>query len=130
MGELFAFEAGIEVHFDIVPAPREVEAGRNVGIELEIGEAIDLLGHFGGDFRELGERLVVFDTRSEGIAEPEAVAEADPVIFAKFVKCGEGVFAVIFEVIVPDGGDGLFVVVPEFAFAFGAIDGFGGEARS
>ena len=35
-----AVEAGLEVHFDVFPAPREVEAGGSVVIKLIIRHAI------------------------------------------------------------------------------------------
>ena len=75
------------------------------------------------------EGVVIFDAGFEAVAKADFFADFDPVIFGEAAHLGEGAFAEVFEVIVPDGGDGKVVVIPELALIFGAVGGDGGVAR-
>ena len=125
MGSL-APEAGFEVGFDVFPSAVHGEAGWGVAVELKGGETGDEFGGLFGVLFDFFERSFIFDAFSEAVAEADFFADIDPVGFAEFGHGGEGGFAVVFEVIVPDGGDGEVVVIPEFAFVFGAVGTKGG----
>ena len=66
------------------------------------------------------------NTRSKGVTKANFLADANPVIFAEFSHIGEGGFAGSLEIIIPDGGEGEIVIIPEFTFVFGAIGGESG----
>ena len=57
------------------------------------------------------------------------LAEFNPIVFVKFRHAGNGGFAEVFEVAIPDGGDNMIIIIPEFALVFGAVGGDGGVAR-
>lgn len=84
---------------------------------------------FFGIFLDFFERLVVFNAIFKTIAEASLFANVDPVRFAQFGDTRKGGFAGGGEVIIPNSSDGEVVVIPEFAFIFGAIGGDGGVAR-
>ena len=79
---LLTLEAAIEVHLDVFPAPREVETGGDVVVELEIGHAVDVFGGFFGDFFDFVYGFFVFDAILEVATEADFFAEVDPKIFA------------------------------------------------
>ena len=114
-------EAGFEVGFDVFPSAVHGEAGWGVAVEFEGGEAGDEFAGFFGVGFDLLERGLIFDTLSKIVAETDLLAHFDPVGLAEFGHLGEGGFAVVFEIIVPDCGDGEVVIIPEFAFVFGAV---------
>ena len=114
---------------DHVIAGSEVKARAGEIVELEVGHAVGELGGFFGVFLDFWDGFVALDAASELFAEASFFADIDPVIFAEARHLGSGGFAGAFEVIVPNGGDGEVVEVPEFVFVFGAVGGFGGVAR-
>lgn len=105
MGSL-APKAGFEVGFDVFPSAVHGEAGWGVTVELEGGEAGDDFGGFLSGLFDFCERSFVFDTFSKFVTEANFFADFDPVRLAEFGHFGEGGFATVFEVIVPDGGNG------------------------
>ena len=119
----------MEVHLDVFPAPGEREARIGVTIKFEIGHTVDELGGLAGISNDFFEGFVIFDAGNKIVIEVDLLAELNPIIFVDLVELGEGGFAESFEIIVPDGSDGEFVVIPEFAGFLGAVGGFGGVAR-
>ena len=115
----------MEVHFDVFPAPREVEARAGVVVEFEIRHAVSEFGGFFGILLDFVERVLILDTVVKLFAEADLMTDFDPVILAEAVHLREGGFAEVFEEIVPDAGDSEIVIIPEFTLRFGAISGDG-----
>ena len=55
--------------------------------------------------------------------------DINPVVFAEFAHRASGRFAGLFEVVVPNGGNGFVVIIPEFTFLFGAVSALSRVAR-
>ncbi len=70
---------------------------------------------------DFGEGFVVIDAIFESFAKADGFAEVDPVGFVDIGHFGDAGFATALEKVVPDAGDGFVIIVPEFAFVFGAI---------
>ncbi len=114
-------EAFVEEHFDIFPTPSKVKSWWGVAIELKGWQAVDLFHSLIGDLGDFLEWGFLFVTGIECLAEPDIMGKIGPVGFIILVEGGESFFAVDFEVIVPDGGNGMAIVFPEFAFVTGAV---------
>lgn len=119
----------MEVHLDIFPAPREIEARASVIIELEKWHAGDELGSFFGVLLDFVERILILDAVVESFAEADLVAKVGPVFLTHFGYFGKGGFAGNCEIVIPDAINGEIVIIPEFAFVLGTIGGDGGVAR-
>ena len=78
---------------------------------------------------DFAQRFVVFDTSGKFFTEVDFFAEIDPVFFVEFGHFGEGRFARLLEIIVPNGGNSEIVIIPEFALVACAIRGDGGIFR-
>ena len=115
----------MEVHFDVFPAPREVEARAGVVVEFEIRHAVSEFGGFFGILFDFIERVLIFDAAIKFFAEADLMTNFDPVILAEAAHLREGGFAEVFEEIVPDAGDSEIVIIPEFTLRFGAVGGDG-----
>ena len=116
----------MEVHQNIFPAPREVEARTGVAVEFEVGHTVGEFGGLFGILFDFGEWVVVFDARLEGATKPDLLADVNPIVLAEAAHLGNGRFACIFEIIFPDSADGEVVIIPKFAFVFSAISSNGG----
>ena len=123
-------EAGVKIHEDVVPAPVLTEAGSGEVVELEAGEALGGARRVGGGLLDVGDGLVVSKAILEGIAETNALPDDEPVV-GGHVFDGFGGLAiadVLGVVVVPEGGEGGMVVIPEAVFTGGTVNGLGGSA--
>ena len=75
----------MEVHFDVFPAPGEVETGRSVVIEFEVRHTVGEASGFFGVFFDFVEGSVVFDAVIEALAEADLMADVGPICRAKAV---------------------------------------------
>ena len=119
----------MEEHEDILPIASQVEAGASEFVEFEIWHA---LGEFDGFFSilfDFGKWGLVFDARFEIVAEADFLADFGPIILFLLVEGSKTGLAGIFEEIIPDGANGIVVIVPEFAFVSSAVGGDGRVAR-
>ncbi len=89
---------------------------------------MDFVCHAGGGFFDFGEFFFVLYTLFEFTAEADGFADIDPVIRLQARHIGDAGFAICFEEILPDFGDGEIVEIPEFALVSGAVGGLGGVA--
>ena len=69
--ESLAFQAGVEIGFDVFPGAVHGEAGWGVTVEFEGGEAGDEFGGLLGVGHDFGKGGVVFDAGGEIVAEAD-----------------------------------------------------------
>ena len=105
----------MEVHFDVFPTPREVEAGGGVVVEFEIRHTIGEFGGFFGVLFDFIERVLVFNTIVKLFAKADLMSDFNPVVGSEAIHLRESGFAEVFEIIIPNVSDGEIVVIPEFA---------------
>ena len=115
----------MEILQDVVIAPREIKTRASETIKFKVGHTVDEFGSFGGVGFYLFNSFVVFDASFEVVAETDRFSNVNPVFFAKARHFGYGGFARGFEIIVPYGGNGFVVIIPEFAFFLGTVGGNG-----
>ena len=113
----------------MVVALIEAEAREDILIEFEIRHAVDGGNGFLGNIHDFWESFVVLDAFFKIVAKADFFADINPVIFLFGVELCEGIFAGDFEVIIPDLWDDVVVIIPETAFFFGTINGFGAISR-